>query len=83
MPHNAKPLSGISSGILEIVSDYNKNAYRAVYIIKLGENIYVLHAFQKKSKKGIKTPKFEIDLIQRRLRVAKEDAQQKRGKYNG
>jgi phage-related protein len=71
-PLNAKPLKGIGSGILEIVSDYNKNTYRAVYAVKLDNNIYVLH-FQKKSKHGIETPKKEIDLIKQRFAIAKED----------
>ena len=72
-PLNAKPLKGIGSGILEIVSDYNKNTYRAVYAVKLGDDIYVLHVFQKKSKHGIETSKNEIDLIKQRLAIAKED----------
>ena len=72
-PLNAKPLKGIGSGILEILSDYNKNTYRAVYAVKLGDDIYVLHVFQKKSKHGIETPKKEIDLIKQRLAIAKED----------
>ena len=59
---------------MEIVSDYNKNAYRAIYAVKLGEDIYVLHVFQKKSKTGIKTPIEDINLIQRRLKIAKANA---------
>ena len=74
MASNAKPLTGIGAGVTEIVSDYNKNTYRAVYVIKLADIIYVLHSFQKKSKKGIKTPKQDIDLIKQRLILAKEDA---------
>src|SRR5580700_6005251 len=74
MPNNAKPLKGIESGVLEIISDYHKNTYRAVYAIKLGDDIYVLHVFQKKSKHGIETPKKEIDLIKSRLALAKKDA---------
>ena len=73
-PGNVKPLKGLGSGILEIISDYNKNTYRAVYAVKIGEDIYVLHVFQKKSKHGIETPKKEIDLIKQRLVMAKEDA---------
>lgn len=71
-PTNAKPLKGIESGVFEIVDDYDMNTYRAVYAVKVGESIYVLHAFQKKSKRGVKTPKKEVDLIKRRLRRAKE-----------
>ena len=73
-PINVKPLKNLGPGVLEIVSDYNKNTYRAVYAIKLGNDIYVLHVFQKKSKQGMKTPKQEIDLIKQRLIVAKENA---------
>lgn len=70
-PDYAKPLKGFSS-VIEIICDFDKNTYRAVYATKLGERIYVLHVFQKKSKSGIKTPKEEIDLIKRRLQTAKE-----------
>lgn len=62
-------------GVYEIVSDYARNTYRAVYAVNLGNQIYVLHCFQKKSTLGIKTPKKEIDLIRRRLNTAKELAQ--------
>ena len=53
-PRNAKPLKGLKPAVMEIVSDYNTNTYRAVYTVKIGEVIYVLHCFQKKSKQGIK-----------------------------
>lgn len=72
--HNAKPLRGFS-GVYEIVSNYDRATYRAIYAVNLGEMIYVLHCFQKKSKFRIKTPKKEIDLIRRRLNWAKELAQ--------
>lgn len=78
---NAKPLTGIDSGIMEIVSDSDKNTYRAVYLTKIGEVIYVLHCFQKKSKYGISTPKYEIELIKNRLKLAKQD-DKNRGKYH-
>ena len=68
----AKPLRGAGSGVFEIAARYNTNTYRAVYTVKLGENIYVLHVFQKKSTRGISTPKKEIDLIKQRLRMARE-----------
>lgn len=71
-PSNAKSLKGLGTGILEIVSDYNKNTYRAVYAVKLGDDIFVLHVFQKKSKQGIKTPKQDIDLIKSRMILVKE-----------
>lgn len=75
-PDIAKPLKGLGSGILEIMSDHNTNTFRAVYAVKLGELIYVLHCFQKKSKHGIKTPKQEVDLIKQRLASAKAHAKQ-------
>ncbi|MBM3236718.1 hypothetical protein FJZ31_10535 [Candidatus Poribacteria bacterium] len=73
--HNAKPLRGFS-GVFEIKSDYDGDTYRAVYAVKRRE-IYVLHCFQKKSTRGIKTPKKEIDLIRRRLKIAQELAKEK------
>lgn len=68
-PDGAKPLKGMK-GVIEIVSDFNKDAYRAVYATKLDERLYVLHVFQKKSKSGIKTPQEELELIKRRLKTA-------------
>ena len=68
----AKPFKGVGSGVFEIRSDYRTNTYRAVYAVKIGERVYVLHCFQKKSKRGIKTPKKEVDLIKRRLKMAQE-----------
>ena len=72
--HQAKPLRGFS-GVYEIVSNYARDTYRAIYVVNLGKMIYVLHCFQKKSKFRIKTPKKEIDLIRSRLNSAKELAQ--------
>jgi len=66
---SAKPLKGIN-GVMEIVSDFNTDTYRAVYAVKIKDAIYVLHAFQKKSKSGISTPKQDIDLIKQRLATA-------------
>ena len=59
VPMNAKPLKGLKSKVREIVSDYDTNTFRAVYTTKIGDIIYVLHCFQKKSKTGIKTPKHQ------------------------
>lgn len=71
---SAKPLRGFGSArVLEIVGDHQTDTYRAVYAIKFSEFVYVLHAFQKKSRKGIAMPKPEMDLIRRRLSVAEED----------
>src|SRR5215471_2668488 len=73
----AKPLKGFGgAGVLEIVDDFDGDTYRAVYTVRFAGLVYVLHAFQKKSKKGIATPKQELDLIAQRLRRAKEDYEQ-------
>ncbi|BCL38758.1 type II toxin-antitoxin system RelE/ParE family toxin [Nostoc sp. MS1] len=76
-PMDAKPLKGIGSGVYEIVKRFDTDTYRAVYAVKIGEKIYVLHAFQKKSKQGIKTPQADIDLIKQRYKdaVAREKEQ--------
>ena len=68
----ATPMKGLGSGIYEIALAYRGDAYRAVYAVQLGKDIWVVHAFQKKSKSGIKTPKQEIDLIQERIKRLKE-----------
>ena len=73
MPPSAKPMRGIESGVFEIIDDYDTNTYRAVYAVKIGRSLYVLHAFQKKSKRGIATPKQDIDQIKRRLKRAKQE----------
>src|SRR3954469_16462682 len=58
----AKPLKGFGgAGVLEIVDDHDGDTYRAVYTVRFGDAVYVLHAFQKKSKRGIETPKTELD----------------------
>ena len=62
------------SGVFEIKRDYRTDTYRAVYVGNLGQSIYVLHCFQKKAKRGIETPKNDIDLIRERLILAKEFA---------
>jgi phage-related protein len=72
-PPEAKPLKGFGgAGVLEIIENFYGDTYRAVYTVKFAEAIYVLHCFQKKSKSGIKTPQHEIELINRRLRLAEE-----------
>ncbi|HEX6649739.1 MAG TPA: type II toxin-antitoxin system RelE/ParE family toxin [Pyrinomonadaceae bacterium] len=71
---SAKPLTGFrGASVVEIVEDYYGDAYRAVYPVKFPELVYVLHAFQKKSNRGIATPKRDIDLIKKRLKVAEND----------
>jgi phage-related protein len=68
-----KPLKGFKgASVLEVVQDFDGDTYRAVYTVKLEEVIYVLHAFQKKSKHGIATPKQDIELIEAHLKCAKE-----------
>jgi phage-related protein len=72
MPAIAKPLRGLGSGVLELALAFRGDAYRVVYALQLGADVWVIHAFQKKSKTGIKTPKEEIDLIEARLRRVRE-----------
>jgi phage-related protein len=70
---DAKPLKGFKgAGVLEIASDFDGDTFRAVYTVKIKGIIYVLHAFQKKSRKGIKTPQAELDKIKRRLKEAEQ-----------
>ncbi len=70
---DAKPLKGFgSAGVLEIVADEDGDTYRAVYTVRLKHAIYVLHAFQKKSKRGIKTPDTVMNRVRQRLRDAEE-----------
>jgi phage-related protein len=69
-PLEAKPFKGVGSGVYEIVKRYDTDTYRAVYAVKIGKTIYVLHAFQKKSKKGIETPQADVDLIKQRYKDA-------------
>ena len=76
-PSTAKPLRGFGgAGVLEIVESYQGNAYRAVYTVKFARAVYVLHAFQKKSKRGIATPRVEINTVKQRLKIAAENYQQ-------
>jgi phage-related protein len=68
---DAKPLSGFrGAGVLEIVEDYDGDTYRAVYTVRFKGAVYVLHVFQKKSRKGIATPKSDLDLVKARLKRA-------------
>lgn len=69
---DVKPLRGLGSNVLEVISRYDGNTFRAVYTVRFRSAVYVLHAFQKKAKRGIATPKREIDLIRRRLRAAEQ-----------
>jgi phage-related protein len=67
-----KPLLGLGSALFEIALPYRGNAFRVVYAVQLGDDIWVIHAFQKKSTQGIKTPQHEIDLIRDRLKRLRE-----------
>ena len=68
----AKPMQGLGSGVYEIALRHRGNAYRVVYALHIDTDIWVMHAFQKKSKSGIKTPQEDIQLIRERLKRLKE-----------
>jgi phage-related protein len=71
----AKPLKGFGgASVLEVVEDHMGDTYRAVYTVKIADKVYVLHCFQKKSTKGIETPKHDLDLIRERLKAAQAHA---------
>lgn len=72
-PRNSKKLKGAQLGAVELIADYDGDTYRAVYTVRFAEVVYVLHAFKKKAKKGIATPRHDLELIQRRLRAAVAD----------
>ena len=76
---SAKPWKGEGPGVFEVVEDYDRNTYRAVYTVRFREIVYVLHAFQKKSPKGIKTAQIDVDLVTRRLKVAQKDYEARYG----
>lgn len=68
----AKPFKGVEGGVFEIALRYRGDAFRTLYAVKIGADIWVIHAFQKKSKAGIKTPQMEVDLIRDRIKRLKE-----------
>jgi phage-related protein len=72
MPRDAKPFKGVGSGVFEIAIRYDTDAFRTVLAVQLGQKIYVLHAFQKKSKTGVKTPKQDVEVIRQRYKEARE-----------
>jgi phage-related protein len=73
----AKPLHGFgSAGVLEVVEDWLGNTYRAVYTVRFSAAVFVLHVFQKKAKRGIATPKLDMELIRERLKVAEQMAKE-------
>jgi phage-related protein len=81
---DAKPLRGFGgAGVLEVVAGDDGNTFRAVYTVKFAGAVYVLHAFQKKSKRGIQTPAREVALVRRRLKMAEEDYEGRRAPETG
>jgi len=72
----AKPMKGLGVGVFEIALRYRSDAYRAVYALRVDEDIWVIHAFQKKAQQGIKTPQKEIDLIKQRVKRLRKDLEQ-------
>lgn len=77
---SAKPWEGQGPDVFEVVEDPDGNTYPAVYTVRFKDVVYVLHAFQKKSPKGTKTAKVDIDLVERRLKVAQQDYEARHGK---
>lgn len=68
-PESAKPWKGLGSGVYELVEDHRGDTFRAVYTVRIGDAVHVLHAFQKKSKSGIATPQPDVELIEKRLKA--------------
>lgn len=68
-PESAKPWKGLGSGVYELVEDHLSGTYRAVYTVRVGDAVHVLHAFQKKSRSGIATPQPDVELIEKRLKA--------------
>ncbi|MEO5330934.1 MAG: type II toxin-antitoxin system RelE/ParE family toxin [Magnetococcus sp. YQC-5] len=72
MADHVKPLKGFDGGVMEIVLRHRGDAFRVIYAVKIGQELWVIHAFQKKSTQGIKTPHQDIDLVSDRLKRLKE-----------
>jgi phage-related protein len=68
----SKPMKNLGSGVFEVALTYSGNAFRVIYLVQIGDDLWVVHAFQKKSTQGTKTPKVEIDLIKDRIKRLKE-----------
>ena len=68
-PSSAKHWKGLGSGVYGLMENHRGDAFRAVYLVNVGDSVHVLHAFQKKSKSGIATPQLDIDLIENRLKA--------------
>lgn len=71
-PPSSKQWKGLGSGVYELTEDHRGDTYRAVYTVRIADSIHVLHAFQKKSKSGVKTPKADVALIERRMKSVLE-----------
>jgi phage-related protein len=78
-PPSAKRWRGLGTGVYELIEDHRGDTYRAVYTVRIADSIHVLHAFQKKSKSGIKTPKADVELIERRLKSVLERTRKESG----
>ena len=76
----AKPWKGQGPGVFEVVEDHDGDTYRAVYTVRFRQVVYVLHAFQKKSPRGIRTAQSDVDLVERRLSAAQRDYETRYGK---
>jgi len=74
VPPTAKSWKGSGAGVYELVEDHRGDTYRAVFLVRFADRVHVLHAFQKKSKSGIKTPRPDIELVERRLKAVIERA---------
>ena len=75
---SAKPWKGAGSVVFEIVEDYRSDAYRSIYTVKFADAVYVLHAFQKKSPSGIRTPRKDVELVAQRLKQAQKEYEARR-----
>ena len=75
----AKSWKGAGSGVLEVVENHDGNTYRAVYTVRFRWAVYVLHCFEKKSHRGIQTPKPDVELVSQRLRMARQDYEDRYG----
>jgi phage-related protein len=76
----AKPWKGEGPGVFEIVDDHRGDTYRAIYVVRFAEAVYVLHAFQKKSPSGIKTTRTDVELVAQRLKWAQQDYEERYGR---
>ena len=79
-PPAANPWKGLGPGVYELIEDHRGDTYRAAYTVRIAGSVHVLHAFQKKSKSGIKTPKADVDLIKRRLKTVLERYREDEGR---